>query len=220
MWLFIHALHPESVDCLGTHSLKYARFFGHGKDPWVSRITVRVWVLEQDPDPDSSTNPSPDTKARVICTEEGEENDEIYEDEIIRLPTGLRDALEQVNKGAWEDHKDQAKRVVLTASSIITSTNDFGEFSKTSIFSKSMTDRNLLGLGKAAEELWQKFIHQPQTGRCLVFLLFLSVLCQEMSQHYQESMTYFTNMLNLEVGCPVSSSIRGLVTADFYVLTT
>ncbi|KAE9372599.1 hypothetical protein N431DRAFT_439681 [Stipitochalara longipes BDJ] len=56
-------------------------------------------------------------------------------------------------------------------SSIAISTNAFGDFSKCTIISDLIKDETMQGIVEESQRILQKFIHQPQTGRCLVFLL-------------------------------------------------
>jgi hypothetical protein len=50
-----------------------------------------------------------------------------------------------------------------------------------------------------AQIVWQKFIHQPQTGRCLVFLLVAGQLCQKITKTYKDSIDRLTSILELDV---------------------
>lgn len=53
--------------------------------------------------------------------------------------------------------------------------------------------------GEKAQELWRIFVHQPQTARCLVFLLLLELLIQEIEKQYMDAAAYLIGKLNLDV---------------------
>ena len=54
-------------------------------------------------------------------------------------------------------------------------------------------------VGEHAQIVWQKFIHQPQTGRCLVFLLVAGKLCQKITATYEEVINRLTSFLEIDV---------------------
>ena len=98
-----------------------------------------------------------------------------------------------------ERENKQPHQVALKVSSIVISTNCFGDFSKCSVVTDLISDSKLRKLADVAQELWQKFIHQPQTARCLVFLLILGLLCQEIARRYEDAVNHFVRLLNLKV---------------------
>lgn len=88
----------------------------------------------------------------------------------------------------------------LEISSVVLSTNPFGDFSKCTSISELIDKKQMETLvEKHAQIVWQKFIHQPQTGRCLVFLLILGKLCQKVVETYKESINRLTSILELDV---------------------
>jgi len=121
------------------------------------------------------------------------------DDEPIFLPPTLTEPLKTVNKSMSKKEENKPHQVTLEVSSIVISTNRFGDFSKCSVVTGLISDCKLRKLAEVVQELWQKFIHQPQTGRCLVFLLILGLLCQEIARRYEDAVTHFVRLLNLEV---------------------
>jgi hypothetical protein len=130
------------------------------------------------------------------------------DDEPIFLPQTLKKSLEMVSKSMSKKEEDEPHQVVLKVSSIIISTNRFGNFSKCSVITDLIFDCKLRKLAEVMQELWQKFIHQPQTARCLVFFLILGLLCQEIARRYEDAMNHFVRLLNLGVRHQISYAFR------------
>ena len=106
-------------------------------------------------------------------------------------------------KSVWPEEPDIDESLVieLQMSSIILSTNAFGDFSKCTIVSELIDDKKMGHIVIAARKLWQKFIHQPQTARCLVFLLILGEICQKLARDYKEAIKVLKSVLKLDVSC-------------------
>ena len=170
--LLVFVLHPESVDCLANHLLGFSRYSSHAKEPWLARITLRSWRLE-------------DYAGDWACSEN--------EGDPILVPDKVKEAL-------MNSKLDPAKRVAPPLSSIVISTNAFGDFTKTTIVSKIMPGSKLRYAGNKAQELWRMFVHQPQTARCLVFLLLLELLILEIEKQYRDAADYLIGILRLDVG--------------------
>jgi hypothetical protein len=201
--LLVYVILPESVDCLANHVLGISHFSFHTKASWVARLTVRSWMLEEG----KAENPE-EGKEALSSGEKSKalgrglhlsKSHQGKEDDPIVLPGRLLPALKQLDKTRYDEHNLRPMRVVLRVSSIITSTNSFGDFSKTAIISKIIPGSKLRRAGEKAQQLWRIFVHQPQTARCLVFLLLLGMLCQEIAKQFRDAANYFVNILNLDV---------------------
>lgn len=87
----------------------------------------------------------------------------------------------------------------LKVSSIGMSTNTFGDFSKCSIVTDLLQDERLIrSLGEQAQQIWDVFTHQPQTGRFVVFSVVLGLLCQRMVADYNDIMKNFLSNTQLQ----------------------
>lgn len=122
------------------------------------------------------------------------------DDEPIYLPENLDRVWRKAQKA-----RDQSKTTLeelsfeLDVSSIVISTNAFGDFSKSTIVSELLTEETVRNIVEEARKLWQKFIHQPQTARCLVFFLILGKMCQKITENYTEAIHELTSILELNV---------------------
>jgi hypothetical protein len=185
--LLAHVIHPESAACLGNHIIRFCQFSCQRGETWVASITLRSWRV------DSNGPQSNDDQSQAF-----------KDDEPIYLP--------QKFKQVWGNASQKKKKKLgleklsleklsfeLDVSSIVISTNAFGDFSKCTVVSKLVGNDDMMGIVQSARKLWQKFIHQPQTARCLVFFLVLGKICQHITQNYKEAVELLTSILELNV---------------------
>ncbi|KAF2257608.1 hypothetical protein CC78DRAFT_206512 [Lojkania enalia] len=94
----------------------------------------------------------------------------------------------------------------LQASSIILTTNLFGDFSKCCIISKHFYQSSasepasltLDSIGQDSRNIWLRFVHQPQTARCLAFYLILGQLCKEIAREYRHAMKAIDSVVKFD----------------------
>jgi len=86
-------------------------------------------------------------------------------------------------------------------SSFVLATNAFGDFSKCTIISHGLLKKTELRnkIATKAAVVWREFVHQPQTGRCLVFLHVLKIMIQKMTDRYRKDLKKLESVLDLEV---------------------
>ena len=113
------------------------------------------------------------------------------EDDRIYLPSNLH-----------REDRDPLNSMELKVSSIGMSTNFLGDFSKCCIITDLIREEEINALGERAQEIWDGFTHQPQTGRFLVFSLVLGLICQAMVSHYADMITDFLVRTGLEEQIP------------------
>lgn len=180
--LLVYVLHPESAPCLGDHIrdiLNFSRFSCQTGDTWVASITLRSWRVH-----------SEDLAGDKECTKESQNSSDDFP-----LPRNLRPVWEKLKK------PDVDERTIFKpeVSSIILSTNAFGDFSQCTVVSEFMDHKKMMDISAEARKLWQKFIHQPQTARCLVFFLLLGKMCEEITGHYEKAIKTLSSIMKLDV---------------------
>ena len=228
--LLLYVLHPESAPCLGNHMLAFSDFLCERLDEWTASITLTYWKVcykaesaegsgvseDHDPPKPSSSSDFDQSKSGTvsrITTKVIEDSEtkmklddsspktagqhhhpEVNGDAVINVPEHAPPNLRKQWSG-----KNLAE---IDVSSMVISTNAFGDFSKLTVISDllgrqkgmvttaydrhSNVDRDSMHyLVKRARDIWQKFIHQPQTARCLVFLLVLGGICEQIRLHYR-----------------------------------
>ncbi|KAE9364857.1 hypothetical protein N431DRAFT_474422 [Stipitochalara longipes BDJ] len=219
--LLIYVIHTEIAVCLSNHVLRFARFSYQKNDSWVANITLRCWrVGDKGPDPNDSLKEDKTSKlqrSRALnppagkevvpqrrgsffgrpkstfdppLVEKDERMTEFKDDEPIYLLRNLREV--------WKATQKPQLSFELEISSIVLSTNPFGDFSKCTIISELIDREEMKGIVNEARKLWQQFVHQPQTGRCLVFLLVLGKLVQKITETYNVAINKLTSILELD----------------------
>jgi hypothetical protein len=164
---------------------------------WSARITLRSWI------------PKDSTKYPFVL---GSENDVPIvlpvdrsgadDDAPIIFPEAFRH-IELRQKVSGTSERQPAPKpdpFKLTVSSLIVSTNAFGDFSKLTLISETIDDSRLPSFAIDCQNLWQKFVNQPQTARCLLFLLALGVMCERLAGQYEVAIEAYSKILNLDVG--------------------
>lgn len=212
--VLVYILHPESVDCLNNHALRFSRFSYQRKDPWMLGITLRSWsrVPKAKGTKHTPTKCADDltrqqfgenmnTSGESVNRNKGirtlEDYDCSVDDRPIFLPDKLKCSL--IDRSTFKEEDQNPSQVELNVSSFVIKTNDFGDFSKCTIISEIIPSPRLRRLGYEAQIIWQRFIHQPQTARCLVFLLILGLMCQEMAERFKDAIKYFVSVTHLNV---------------------
>jgi hypothetical protein len=176
--LLVYVLHPEMVEGFTNHVMKVSRF-GRPKanDMVVAHITLRSWSL-------SSTGLPPE--------------DDRVERDVIELPPHLKGTLDRVlRKGGPQDTPSHLPTIELRVSSLGISTNQFGDFSKCSVISDLVPQNDLEALGGTMQGIWDNFIHQPQTGRFLLFSVILGLLCEGLAREHRQLRNGFIEKMNL-----------------------
>ena len=184
--LLVYVVHPEAATCLGDHMLNLSRFSRQtGGDTWVTSITLRSWRVEDD---QKVKRDKPSNKLSHSPSEG------------FLLPWNLRHVW---GKRKGDNEKPEVGEDTIfkpEVSSVILSTNAFGDFSKCTVVSELIDNEKMESIVEDARRLWQKFIHQPQTARCLVFLLLLGEFCQVIAEHYKTAIDKLSSILKLDVG--------------------
>ncbi len=141
---------------------------------WIARITLRSWIPQDSINAKTNAGVPPTALAKdtpIIIPYVSSDADE---DAPIRMPAAF-EGIELLQKDNVTNKTIKVKMpdqpFKLTMSSLIISTNAFGDFSKCTIISETIKDSYLVEFVSKSQELWQKFVNQPQAARCLIFLL-------------------------------------------------
>jgi hypothetical protein len=197
--MLLYVIHPEAAACLSSHVLCYSRFSCRSGNMWTARITLRSWILQDSGSVAAhSSVPGSDQDAPIAIPMAKSGADD---DAPITFPKAFKniDPLQKDNLTEKRKPAPQPKSFKLTVSSLILSTNAFGDFTKLTLISETIDDSRLVSFATECRTLWQKFVNQPQTARCLVFLLALGVMCERLAQQYEKAIEAYSKILNLDV---------------------
>ncbi|PVH70672.1 hypothetical protein DL98DRAFT_618564 [Cadophora sp. DSE1049] len=193
---FIYVFHPESADAFSDNIFKISQFSCTNRDMWVTNITLKSWSFART----QWSFPERPCQAKQAFYGPTLVKTDVSADELIELPLYLHKALGEFQQAIHDREDKFPGQIRFSSSSIVLSTNNFGDFSKCSIISELISEATLKQLEKELPILWQRFIHQPQTGRYLVFLLILGYLCHAIALELQEAVDFLTTIINIEGG--------------------
>jgi hypothetical protein len=208
------------VDGFTNHVMKVSKFGRpKAKDMVVAHITLRSWSL-------SSTGPRPENdrvegeviefpphlkgtleralrkkeaKSKDTNQDDGKERDAIAKHDQNSPAGGKATAPGKGSgKGSSQDTPSRLPSIELRVSSIGISTNQFGDFSKCSVISDLIPQEDLKALGGTMQSIWDSFIHQPQTGRFLLFSVILGLLCEGIAREHRRLRTGFFGKMDLD----------------------
>lgn len=191
--LFSCVIHVDSMDCFINHQSRFPDFSCQKGNTWVTRITLRSWSKSNITIDDYNERKKRAGTSESTTTLPGSIGEE---DVQILLPSTLHKSLQSINEAAFTKEKQNPGIVNLIVSSIVLSTNSFGDFSQCTIISELLDQEDV---EKRCKSIWEKFIHQPQTARCLAFLAILGLLCQKMADDYRRAMKYFIQTTKIDV---------------------
>jgi hypothetical protein len=201
------------------HLVKLSRFLFSNRNEWVARITIIGWIGKRTDEETDEMLPSlpgkgnetlerlrvpqADMNEQAKSLSNGNESSSLPSSppsgDYILVPEHFKELADKTlaNKGVENDLT--LTRYVPQLSSIVLTTNEFGDFSKSTVISE-LTGKDILHkIGEQARILWLRFVHQPQTARCLVFFLLLGELCLQVAKQYKEAIELISSILNLDV---------------------
>jgi hypothetical protein len=192
MRMLFYVLHWESAAALSSCVLQTPQFLCLQGPAWIAHVTLRSWVRVD-------KHPVPLQPATV---------------EVDKIIPPNFEAAQTVDGKA--DHIPDIGTYQLTVLSMIMSTNAFGDFSKSTIISQTIEDGAVVKLVEDSNRLWQEFTHQPQTGRCLIFLQMLSMMCLRLCEDYKIAVTDLRPRSDFEVRTMFLSSLLMCIRANQY----
>lgn len=85
----------------------------------------------------------------------------------------------------------------LQSSSIMLTTNSFGDFSKSCIVSECINDDELKEMSEEIRKMRLRFIHQQQTARCVAYLLMLRRVIERTVTQYRNAQKAVINGVSI-----------------------
>jgi hypothetical protein len=198
--LFVYVLHTEMLDCFENHSLRVSKFVMQKRRSVVTYISLRSWSLEgRECGGTETVNAS--TKAKK--SKHGKRHHVVHSlssEEFISLPESLRKAFDKNNElDGQDDHCfDEPPCMELKVSSIGISTNSFGDYSKCTVTTDLLEKSDKAELGHTLQKIWDDFVHQPQSGRFVVFAVVLSSICREIARSYDNAIREFVRKFKFD----------------------
>lgn len=186
---FVYMLHPNSIDTFDDYFGPVSFFFntpyGSG-DEWITSITISYWGL--------------------IRNNEGltDDFDEARGDKAAFPPKSMSGARRLFHRAFSRTATNvNDVDICLLSSSIVFSGPELGNFWTCSVISSLLIEDDVQYIvSEKVIEIVQMYIHQPSSGRCLVFLLLLGYLCRNLAEECE----VFTESLDGIMGMSVDIS--------------
>jgi hypothetical protein len=174
--------HPEAIDTFDDHFRDSSHFFESKQGVWITSITISFWAFKR--------------------TEK--KNTHVFQEVRDKAPFPPKNvALHQDAKGHWWQStktKNITTKEIEEGSSSLVMTGDMaGNWWTCSVISSVLSEALMKSLFVPTQETLTDFIHQPSSGRCLVFLAFLGGLCECQASEYEAILAELTNAIKLGV---------------------
>jgi hypothetical protein len=154
---------------------------------WITRITLIYWSIEPLSDTDSDATVASDSHPPDPF-DEGRRK--------VFFPPKTFGAKKLFFRGKKRNQDADASQKSYTvqenATSLVISTNPFGEFGKCTVISKIVPELTYLNVARQVFTLRAVFAYLPSVARCLIFLAFLGTLCDGMSTQYDQILSAMT----------------------------
>ena len=169
---FVYMWHPESMHCFDDHLGTGSTFSStRNGTQWTTTITLKYWTASRKFAGDTELVYHKSLGAKELSP--------------IKTPKSLK--------------IDPALELIPGSSSVILSTNSFGDFGQCSVISEIVREDEMVHACETAKDIWQKFIHQPQSARNLIYLVLLGCTCEAMAEQYEEAAISVTEAISVDV---------------------
>ncbi|KAH8597407.1 hypothetical protein B0O99DRAFT_76478 [Bisporella sp. PMI_857] len=163
---FIYMWHVQAIDTFDNHFRDSSHFFDARKEVWVTSISLSYWGFKQD------------TKHHGLFHEQRD-----------KAPFPPKKVLLQkkVKQRWWRQEHNEVEptnEIEEGSSSLVISGDVSGNWWTCSIISPVLSETTMMDRIDPIMINLQCFVHQPSTGRCLIFLAFLGIICESLSKEY------------------------------------
>ncbi|PVH73830.1 hypothetical protein DL98DRAFT_430572, partial [Cadophora sp. DSE1049] len=162
--------HPQSIDTFNDHLRNTSTFSDSKSDTWTTSITISYWGFKV----------------------KGGANEELFKE-----PRDTAPFPPKMNSKAGVPTESPARYIVEGSSSLVISGDKAGRWWTCSVISSVLPEAVMRQAMEDSTTTLTEFIHQPSSGRCLVFLSFLGALCEHLSLEYERILDELTRAINL-----------------------
>lgn len=185
---FIYMWHPQSIDTFDDHFRNSSNYLDTKNETWTTSITISYWGFKKN----SGTSQRLFHEPRDTAP---------FPPKMVSLYQKAR----STKRSKRQSHESEsnflaaAKYVKEGASSIVISGDKSGRWWICSFISSTFPEDVMRTTMDDARDTMTKFVHQPSSGRCLVFLAFLGALCENLALEYEHILDELTRAINLGV---------------------
>jgi hypothetical protein len=177
--------HPPSIDTFDDHFRGSSNFADAKLDSWVTTITLSFWCLRQNREKHNKT---------YNIFDEGRDNAPFPPEKVA--------LVKKVKSHWWQKQKSQnfkAQEIEEGSCSLVISSDNSGDWMACSVISPVLSEFAMNGCIRQITRVLAEFLHQPQTARCLTFLIFLGAMCDSLSEEYESILEELTKAIKLGV---------------------
>ena len=178
---FIRGWHPDALDTFEEYFGISSQFRDTKEDIWTTTITISHWSIR--------TSKLP--KDTLLHFKEDRKVGPFPPEKVANL------GKEKSKKG--NDPKHPSEILEQRSTSLVITGDLLGSFWLCSIWSPLTDAHSLQAHVKSLREIVQLFIHQQAAGRCLVFLILLGHLCENLAKEYEAIMSELNKSVGLGV---------------------
>jgi hypothetical protein len=212
-----YVLHTEALDALDDHFGNCPQFSNVSKSNWEAKLTLIYWTLKIRPEDDyprnhhsghslmfwrkpasSSIGTQPRDAENGLSSAEADDNFDEGRGKSAQFPPDYlgqkRVPRLQPAQFSLAKHHIEEK-----ATTICLSTNTLGDLGKCTVISRIISEDDMVEFSRKSVDIWNAFIHQPQTTRCILFLLLVGYTCESLAQKYREILEVLKDELGLNV---------------------
>jgi hypothetical protein len=184
--------HTQAIDTFDDHFRDSSHFFDNQKDDWTTSITLSYWG----------------------CKKMSEKSFGLFHEGRDKAPFPPKKVmLQKKNKvHIWRRSQRESPEKLANneieegSSSLVISGDIAGNWWTCSVVSTILSETAMSALIEPTILTLNQFVHQPASGRCLIFLSFLGALCESISAEYEGILSELTDAIKLGV-CFCTSSL-------------
>jgi len=175
--------HTQAIDTFDSHFRDSSNFFDAKKDVWVTSISLSYWGFK----PKDKRHP------------------ELFNESRDKAPFPPKRVMLQKKKPKQQWWRQEGEEVAVTneieegSSSLVISGDAAGNWWTCSVISSVLSEVAINDCIDPILVTLQGFVHQPSSGRCLVFLALLGALCESLSKEYEAILKELTQAIKLGV---------------------
>jgi len=175
--------HTDAIDTFDNYFGNSSSFYDSKNDTWITSITLSHWGFKKEKTAESAT------------FDEGRDSASFPPKTVMLHPENKKSTSDAIDVDQLTKQKIEEG-----SSSLVISGDILGNFWTCSVISSMVPEAEMNERLSDLQYTITDFIHQACSGRCLVFLSFLGMLCESLAKEYDAILERLTKVIKLGVG--------------------